>query len=360
MACCSPPTQPIHSLNMVITQVPVKDDPTATAIHTLLNELEVKRYSHMCPTPETQQLTMKKRTELAKLANEYQLTAKSVHDVWAWSIPVSRTIAVQLHSPQLLRDLQESGLLVARADGLLVPKIRISNLYPKARGANLYVHSPWPTAEVDSVFFGPDSYRYTRYLGSLTKRKLDSRIAIDMCTGAGVGAIHLAREFPEATVYGLDINNKAIALARINARHLCPNIDPSKLQILYSDAYTTVKPLLLGKVDVITIDPPFIADDERTYAQGGHLGIEFTLDMLRKSHEMLRVGGEAWLHMAAPITFDGRDIFREELDKLEGWEVADYEVIDVDIFGNEMESIKTYPETGSIASVGLALRKMSC
>lgn len=208
----------------------------------------------------------------------------------------------------------------------LIPTIRVSNLYPKPRGPNYYAHSPWPTSEVDSVFFGPDSYRYTRYLGSLTKRIPDCRVAIDMCTGAGVGAIHLAREFPNADVYGLDINPKALRLARINAAHLCPDIEPKKLQMLYSDAYGAVKESLLGKVDVITIDPPFIADDNRTYAQGGYLGIEFTLDMLRKSYEMLKSGGEAWLHMAAPITFDGRDIFREELDKLEGWEVAEYEV----------------------------------
>lgn len=236
--------------------------------------------------------------------------------------------AAELHSKEVFELVKQAGLLVPKRDqaDLLEPKIRVSNLYPKPKGPNYYVHSPWPTTEVDSVFFGPDSYRYTRYLGTLTKQMPDCRIAIDMCTGAGVGAIHLAREFPEAEVYGLDINPKALHLAGINAAHLCPDVEPHKLQMLYSDAYATVRDALLGKVDVITIDPPFIADDNRTYAQGGYLGIEFTLDMLRKSHEMLRSGGEAWLHMAAPITFDGRDVFREELDKLEGWEVAEYEV----------------------------------
>lgn len=209
---------------------------------------------------------------------------------------------------------------------LLVPTIRVSNLYPQAKGANLYVHSTWPTTDVDAAFFGPDSYRYTRYLGSLTKRIPNAAIAIDMCTGPGVGAIHLAREFPNAEVYGLDINPKALKLAEINAKHLLPT--SHKLKLLYSDAYSAVADNLTGKVDIIAIDPPFIADDNRTYAQGGYLGIEFTLDMLRKSRPLLREGGEAWLHMAAPITFEGKDVFREEIEKLEGWEVAEYEVRD--------------------------------
>jgi len=253
-----------------------------------------------------------------------------------------------------------AGLLVPSKTNseLLVPRIRVSDLYPQGKGPNYYVHSPWPTTEVDSVFFGPDSYRYTRYMSSLTHRIPECRIAIDMCTGAGVGAIHLAKSFPNARVWGLDINPKALAFARINAAHTCPEISSHRLQMLYSDAYTAVHNELKGKVDVIAIDPPFIADDERTYAQGGYLGIEFTIDMFKKSRDLLRVGGEIWCHMAAPITFDGRDAFREAIEELPGWQIADYEVIDVDIFGNEMENIKTYPEIGHLASIGLVFKKV--
>jgi hypothetical protein len=336
----------------------LNDDLTARAIHALFAELQDKKYSHWCPTPETQELTMKKRDAASKLDGETILTAKSVHDIWAWSIPVSIEIATKLHSPNVLSLLQDAGILTHGSTNLLYPTIRVSNLYPKAKGPNYYAHSPWPTSEVDSVFFGPDSYRYTRYMGTLTKRIPNCRVAIDMCTGAGVGAVHLALEFPDADVYGLDINPKALKLARINAAHLCPNKKPKQLQMLYSDAYTAVQDKLAGIVDVIAIDPPFIADDKRTYAQGGYLGIQFTLDMLRKSFDMLRVGGEAWLHMAAPITFDGRDVFREEIEKLEGWEIAEYEIIDVDIFGNEMGNLNTYPGIGNLASVGLVLKKI--
>jgi hypothetical protein len=301
---------------------------------------------------------MKKRDEEAKLNGETALIAKSVHDIWAWSIPVSPQTVATLHSANVLSLIKDAGILTNGHNDLLYPTIRISNLYPKSEGHNYYAHSPWPTSEVDSVFFGPDSYRYTRYMKTLTKRIPDCRVAIDMCTGAGAGAIHLALEFPNAEVYGLDINPKALRLARINAAHICPTKKPDQLQMLYSDAYSAVQEKLAGLVDVIAIDPPFIADDRRTYAQGGHLGIQFTLDMLHKSYSMLRVGGEVWLHMAAPITLDGRDIFREEISKFKGWEVADYEIIDVDIFGNEMGNINTYPGIGSIASVGVVMKKI--
>ncbi|KAF8314732.1 S-adenosyl-L-methionine-dependent methyltransferase [Clavulina sp. PMI_390] len=322
------------------------------ALNALLGELTLHKYSHACPTPETQELTMRKRKLASRRSGEPKLLAKTLHDIWAWSLPVAQETGT-------LELLKESGCLVPQ-DGdsqTLVPAIRVSNLYPKPSGPNYYIHSPWPTTEVDAVFFGPDSYRYTRYLRSLTKRMPGCKIAIDMCTGAGVGAIHLAREFPDAEIFGLDINPKALYLAHVNAAHLCPDLEPRQLQMLYSDAYSAVEEHLAGRVDVITIDPPFIADDNRTYAQGGWLGIEFTLDMLRKSRPMLRSGGEAWLHMAAPITYDGRDILREELEKLEGWELSEYEVIDVDIFGNEMENPNTYPGIGNIASIGFVLKK---
>ncbi|KAG9002246.1 hypothetical protein FRB94_004062 [Tulasnella sp. JGI-2019a] len=267
-----------------------------------------------------------------------------------------------MHSDRVVRLLAQAELLMPSETkpGLLVSKIRVSDLYPylKGKGRNFYVHSPWPTADVDSVFFGPDSYRYLRYMAPLTHRISNCKVAIDMCTGAGVGAIHLAKASPTAKVWGLDINPKALAFARINAEHACPDIAPGRLQMLYSDAYTTVRSELKGTVDVIAIDPPFIADDARTYAQGGYLGIEFTIGMFKKSQEMLRDGGETWVHMAAPIAFDGRDIFREEIEKLEGWEIADYEIIDVDIFGNEMENTKTYSGIGHLASIGLVFKKV--
>ncbi|KAG9038658.1 hypothetical protein FRB95_000247 [Tulasnella sp. JGI-2019a] len=51
------------------------------AIQALFSELEEKRYTHWCPTPETQELTMRKRAALSKAAGEDILVARTVHDI---------------------------------------------------------------------------------------------------------------------------------------------------------------------------------------------------------------------------------------------------------------------------------------
>jgi len=56
------------------------------AIHALFHELQQKKYVHWCPTPETQELTMRKRAALAKLDGEDIVAARSVHDLWGWSL----------------------------------------------------------------------------------------------------------------------------------------------------------------------------------------------------------------------------------------------------------------------------------
>lgn len=70
----------------------IQDELTARAVHALLAELVEKKYNHWCPTPETQELTIKKRVALAKLDGEDVLQSKNIHDIWAWSLPVSPTM----------------------------------------------------------------------------------------------------------------------------------------------------------------------------------------------------------------------------------------------------------------------------
>src|SRR5205823_10433723 len=54
--------------------------------------------------------------------------------------------------------LEHAGEL-AREHGLLRSRVRFSSL-----GRQLFVHSAFPTDAPDSVFFGPDTYRFARAL----------------------------------------------------------------------------------------------------------------------------------------------------------------------------------------------------
>lgn len=69
------------------------DERRAVAILTLLEELQAHRYDHLCPTPETQRFALAKRQ---KIAGNGVLYAKSLQDVWGWSLPVHKTVYVQI------------------------------------------------------------------------------------------------------------------------------------------------------------------------------------------------------------------------------------------------------------------------
>lgn len=140
------------------------------------------------------------------------------------------------------------------------------------------------------------------------------RLAIDVCSGSGVGAIHIAKCYPSSRVYALDINPKAVQFGTINALHLLPNRPSSSaVEFLVSDGFSAVNrnTKIQGKVDLVTINPPFIAGERRTYAAGGKTGKDLVLRLIGEAREVLRMGGELWSHMAAPVRFDGTDTFKE-------------------------------------------------
>jgi hypothetical protein len=148
-------------------------------------------------------------------------------------------------------------------------------------------------------------------------------------------------------------------MAQINTKHLFPSRSRiAPITNTVSDGFISVLDQVRGQVDVVTINPPFIAGDKRTYAAGGPTGMELIMRMIGEAREALKVGGELFGHMAAPCSFDGIDRFKTALQNLSGWEVVAYDVLDVDIFGDEMESPENYPDIARLASVGLILKKI--
>lgn len=94
--------------------------------------------------------------------------------------------------------------------------------------------------------------RLVSALESLSKTPL--RI-LDMCTGSGCIALWLAHALPQATVYGVDISPKAVALAQRNAaRHGLKNV-----QFLESDLFDALAAEL--PFDLIVANPPYINPD---------------------------------------------------------------------------------------------------
>ena len=220
-------------------------------------------------------------------------------------------------------------------------KFRISNMYMN-EGEPYYLHSPFPT-KPNSVFFGPDTYLYLEYLKSVS---IAPRTVVDVCCGGGAGAIHIARQFPNAKVTGLDLNAEALKLARVNA-----HMTGVQVEFVESDLFERSP----NAVELIVSNTPYIAGAEGValYADGGSSGLELSLRIVDQGMKRLVSGGLLVIYTGVGIPLSGQDPFREHLRT---WDLLDYRVLHPDMWPEEMER-KEYANVGRIQVVGATIRK---
>lgn len=84
-----------------------------------------------------------------------------------------------------------------------------------------------------------------------------SLVIVDLCTGSGNLALALKASFPRSVVYAVDLSSGAAAVARKNAHH--NNLD---IQVLVGDLFEPLPRELLGTVDVLVSNPPYLARHE--------------------------------------------------------------------------------------------------
>lgn len=87
-------------------------------------------------------------------------------------------------------------------------------------------------------------------LKKLPKKKLS---ILDLCSGSGCIALSLAKAFPAAHVYALDISEAAIALGKKNAQHN----SITNVTFIQSDLFTNLPHNT--RFDIIVSNPPYIA-----------------------------------------------------------------------------------------------------
>jgi len=83
-----------------------------------------------------------------------------------------------------------------------------------------------------------------------------SRI-IDLCTGSGNLAVALAAKFPDADVYATDVSADAADVARANAAR-----NGVAVQTMVGDLFDPLPERLLGSVDLIVANPPYLSESE--------------------------------------------------------------------------------------------------
>jgi release factor glutamine methyltransferase len=81
---------------------------------------------------------------------------------------------------------------------------------------------------------------------------------VDLATGVGPVALAVATAFPGAEVYGVDVSSRPIAFARRNAARL----KARNATFLLGDLFAPLPRRVRGRVDVITVHPPYVPRGE--------------------------------------------------------------------------------------------------
>lgn len=298
-----------------------------SALLQLLRLLERDNFRFVTPTPVTHSRVIARRD-----------CARDLRDVLGWSLPFARG-SIPTPVEDLLR--QANALHGDRS------RLRVSSLHDR-----LFLHSAYPTEAEDSVFFGPDSYRFADLIAVELERAplaLDARI-VDMGAGAGVGGIIAGLASPGAYVVLTDLNPEALRLARINAAAAGVAVET-----IESDTLDDVA----DPIDLAVINPPYIVDDgNRAYRDGGGMhGGEVPLAMTRMAAERIAPGGRVLLYTGAAIVH-GRNPLCEAIGTMAGELGLTFscQEIDPDVFGEELDK-PAYADVERIALVGVRLHR---
>ncbi|KAI8827115.1 uncharacterized protein EV422DRAFT_512692 [Fimicolochytrium jonesii] len=203
--------------------------PKSAPLVALARYLLAQKYTYTTITPESHKIVLDRRDEKLKNVDlgDVKVTLRDVFGLNVWFTRKCLDLG-QDEEGRVLGWLEEAGVLERRKDANGSEVIR-SGVRFSTIGTSLYMHSSFPTAFNDSVFLGPDTYRYVDLIRSFVQRLASTpnaikiKTAIDIGAGSGVGGMELARfcgEYGvevERVVLG-DINEKALEWSLVNAQ----------------------------------------------------------------------------------------------------------------------------------------------
>jgi SAM-dependent methyltransferase len=297
----------------------------------LLKALADRGYRFTTPTPSTSR----------RMADKPMARAPDLRDIFGWSRPFAQGDL----EPRLWALVRDAEAVAQDGAGWRC-RVRVSSVHER-----LFLHSAFPATAADSVFLGPDSYRFADLIAAELASGGPIGTILDVGAGAGVGGLVAERYAPGAKVILSDINPKALELARINAAQAGADFEVRQAAGL--DAAPEA-------VDLIVSNPPYVAGESgRTYKDGGDLhGARLSLDWVVAGMGRLAPGGRFVLYTGSTILDGGVDQFRDALAPAvaaQGCQLR-YRELDPDIFSGELRRA-AYADAERIAAVGAVITR---
>ncbi len=218
--------------------------------------------------------------------------------------PVPAASLENLFSPASCRRWEKAGLLQA-VNGSLMSCVRATPWWGK-----IFWHDSPPNFRESFVFLGPDSISFAHHLGSELKRWPQRRYrrVLDVCTGSGIHALMLSERAEQ--IIGADLNPRAIAYARLNAK--LQNRD--NIRFVISDLLQQVP---RERYDLVVSNMPLLFLPEHLRfkcldGDAGDMGIQLPLRLLDQLGDRLAENGVALLHVNSSIV-EGWDLMIERI-----------------------------------------------
>ena len=261
----------------------------------------------------------------------------TLRDIFGWN----RRFASHDLDPKLL-SLLEAADAVDKVGSELRAKLRVASF-----DGSLLLHSSFPTDQADSVFFGPDTYRFARFIRQQLPRLRRPAWIVDMGAGSGAGGILAARASPASRVSLVDLNQAALKLAHTNA--LFAQV---QVETIASDA-------MPAGADLVIANPPYMIDaSKRVYRDGGELlGGAVALNWAQQALASMAPCGVMLLYTGAAYK-EGSALLVDALQHLCAGAGAalQLEELDPDVFGEELDNA-AYAKVERIAVIGAVITK---
>lgn len=149
-------------------------------------------------------------------------------------------------------------------------------------------------------------------------KKINAKKILDLCTGSGAIAISLAKYIDKSNITAVDISDKALNVAKLNAKN---NDVENRITFVESDLFKNLKK---EKYDIIVSNPPYIKKEvlkkldkevqkePKLALDGGYDGLDFYRKIINKAEEYLKFNGYLCFEIGYDQKEDVENLLKEQ------------------------------------------------